>query len=283
MRVEKNINNARKFVLKAKSKGRIIGFVPTMGALHQGHLSLVREAKKDCNFVAVSIFVNPIQFSPKEDLSRYPRDFKKDKSLLNQEGIDLLFYPSKESFYSADFSTYAQETILSKTLCGKSRPVHFRGVCTVLVKLFNIINPDIAYFGQKDYQQALIVKKLVRDFNFPIKIKILPIIRDENNLAISSRNIYLNRQEKNDSTSLYRALSKAKELIVKGQRDSRKVLKEMHKIIIKNKTVKTDYLAIRDADTLEPLENIRGRIVIALAVYLGKTRLIDNIILNVKK
>jgi len=283
MKVEKNINNARKFVLKAKSKGRIVGFVPTMGALHQGHLSLVREAKKDCDFVAVSIFVNPIQFSPKEDLLRYPRDFKKDKNLLNQEGINLLFYPSKESFYSADFSTYAQETILSKTLCGKSRPVHFQGICTVLVKLFNIINPDIAYFGQKDYQQALIVKKLVRDFNFPIKIKILPIIRDENNLAISSRNIYLNRQEKKDSTSLHRALSKAKELIAKGQRDSRKVLKEMRKIIIKNKTAKIDYLAIRDADTLEPLENIRGRMVIALAVYLGKTRLIDNIILNVKK
>ncbi|MBP7088028.1 MAG: pantoate--beta-alanine ligase [Candidatus Omnitrophica bacterium] len=283
MRIERDIDKAQKFSLRTKSKGKLIGFVPTMGALHQGHISLVKEAKKDCSFVAVSIFVNPIQFAPKEDLSCYPRNFKRDEKLLKQEGVDLLFYPSEKNFYPKDFSTYVQETVLSKTLCGESRPTHFQGVCTVLVKLFNIVNPDIAYFGQKDYQQALIVKKLVYDLNFPIKIKILPIVRDENYLAMSSRNSYLSRQEREESASLYQALFKAKELIVGGQRNPRQIVKEMRKIIIKNKTAKIDYLAIRDADTLKPLENIKGKIVVALAVYIGKTRLIDNILLNVKE
>jgi pantoate--beta-alanine ligase len=282
MRIVKNISELREIIKKIKRKRKIVGFVPTMGALHLGHLSLIRKAKKEADFVVVSIFVNPTQFGPNEDYKRYPRPFKKDKEILEKEKVDLLFYPSVKTMYSKDFSTYVEEVSLSKVLCGKFRPGHFKGVCTVVAKLFNIVAPNIAYFGQKDYQQARIIKRMVRDLNFPVKIKVLPIVREKDGLALSSRNSYLSLQERKDALCLYKALNKAKELIEKGEREVKLIKREMKKIIKKVKYTKIDYIEIVDADNLREIERIKGKILIALAVWIGKARLIDNFILNVK-
>jgi pantoate--beta-alanine ligase len=282
MSIVKNISELREIIKKIKRKRKIVGFVPTMGALHLGHLSLIRKAKKEADFVVVSIFVNPTQFGPNEDYKRYPRPFKKDKEILEKEKVDLLFYPSVKTMYSKDFSTYVEEVSLSKVLCGKFRPGHFKGVCTVVAKLFNIVAPNIAYFGQKDYQQARIIKRMVRDLNFPVKIKVLPIVREKDGLALSSRNSYLSLQERKDALCLYKALNKAKELIEKGEREVKLIKREMKKIIKKVKYTKIDYIEIVDADNLREIERIKGKILIALAVWIGKARLIDNFILNVK-
>jgi pantoate--beta-alanine ligase len=282
MVIQTNISQAKQLVQKARKNGKSVGFIPTMGALHEGHLSLVREAVDECGFVVVSIFLNPLQFSPKEDLSHYPRDFKSDRKLLKLAGADLLFYPQAKDFYPSGFSTYVEETHLSKVLCGKSRLGHFRGVCTVLVKLFNVINPDIVYFGQKDYQQALIVRRLISDLNFSLKMKILPIVRDKDNLALSSRNAYLNRSERKESLCIYEALALAKELIDRGEKNTKKIVSTISKKISSKKRAKIDYIEIRNAENLNPLDKVTGKVLIALAVYIGKTRLIDNIVLNVK-
>jgi len=278
-----NINGLRKIISKQRKKSRSISFVPTMGALHKGHLSLVKRAKKEHNFLVVSIFINPLQFGPDEDYKKYPRDKKKDEKLLRAAGVNLLFYPQLKTMYDPDFSVFVDELGLSNVLCGKSRPGHFRGVCTIVTKLFNIVNPDVAYFGQKDYQQAQIIKKLGRDLNFSIKIKILPIVRESNGLALSSRNSYLSRENKWQATCLYRALLLAKKLINDGKRDSTEIIREMKKVVKYSKNNKIDYIQIVDANTLKDIKRIKGKTLIALAVYLGRVRLIDNIILNVKK
>lgn len=282
MVVTGSIDKVREVIREARKKGKIVGFVPTMGALHEGHLSLIKAARRDSSFVVVSIFVNPTQFGPKEDYRSYPRNFKKDIELVKKEKIDLLFYPPAKVIYPDGFSTYISETCLSRALCGKSRPGHFIGVCTVVAKLFNIIEPDIAYFGQKDYQQARIIKKITKDLNFPTKIKVLPIVRERDGLAMSSRNIYLNSKEREVARCLYSAINLAKKLIKKGERNSRKVISKMEELMKSKKRVEIDYIEIVDADELNDLKRIGGRALIALAVYVGKTRLIDNIIVNVK-
>ncbi|MCM8787097.1 MAG: pantoate--beta-alanine ligase [Candidatus Omnitrophica bacterium] len=278
MIISRNIKNVVNIIKKVKSKKKIVGFVPTMGALHKGHLSLVKTAKKDCDFVVVSIFVNPTQFGPKEDYKKYPRTFKKDKKLLEREGVDLVFYPTVKTMYPKDFSTYVQEVFLSNVLCGDSRPGHFKGVCTVVSKLFNIVKPDIAYFGQKDYQQAQIIKRMVADLNFGIKVKVLPIIREPDGLAFSSRNMYLDKIERKQATILFKALTLAKQLIKGGIKDSNIIIKKMKKLILSQDFAKIDYIKIVDPKTLRDVEKIEKKVVVALAVFIGKTRLIDNII-----
>jgi len=274
MIIARSIKKVKEVIRRVKNKK--IGFVPTMGALHQGHLSLVERAKKETDFVVVSIFVNPLQFGPQEDYKLYPRNFKKDEALLRKEGVDLIFYPTPKIMYLKDFSTYVEEVYLSRVLCGVSRPGHFKGVTTVVAKLFNIVEPDIAYFGQKDYQQAQIIKRMVRDLNFPIKIRVLPIVRDKDGLALSSRNSYLNSEERKSALVLFQSIRLAKNLVRRDIVESRLIIKEVKKLINSKKYTKIDYVEIVDPLTLRPLERIEKRGLLALAVYVGRARLIDN-------
>ncbi len=272
----------QKEIIELKRSGKRIGFVPTMGALHDGHLSLVRQSKKENDITVVSIFVNPTQFGPNEDYQRYPRPFEKDKELLEKEEVDYLFYPSVEDMYPEGYETYVILEKLPNHLCGLSRPGHFKGVATVVTKLFNIVQPDRAYFGQKDYQQAKIIQKMVRDLNFPIQIVMMPIVRESNGLAMSSRNTYLSEKERNDATVLYRSLRKAKEMILSGEKDVSKIKEEMKKII-SSVNSRIDYIEIVDPETLESLEIIpkNGKVVVAVAVFIGSARLIDNEIVEI--
>jgi pantoate--beta-alanine ligase len=231
----------------------------------------------------VSIFINPLQFGPKEDFSLYPRDFKSDEKLLKSEGVDLIFYPGRRNIYKKGFSTFIEEKHLSRFLCGQFRPGHFKGVCTVLVKLFNIVNPDMAYFGSKDYQQAQIVKKIVDDLDFSLKVKVLPTIRERSGLAMSSRNAYLSEKEKEGAGCLYRALLMAKKMVEAGESAPSKIIAAMRGIILSEKHSKVDYAKIVDAQTLEDVSCVKGKVLVALAVYVKKVRLIDNIILRGKK
>lgn len=265
---------------KYRNKAKSIGFVPTMGALHEGHLSLIRHARKENDITVVSIFVNPAQFGPKEDFKRYPRPINKDIFLCKKEGVDIIFHPDVKMMYPGDFKTYVTVEGLSGVLCGKSRPGHFRGMATVVIKLFNIVSPDAAYFGQKDAQQTVIIKKMACDLNIPIKIKVIPTLRQKDGLALSSRNLYLSKGERADAFVLYDSLNSAKELIDSGIRDTDKIIKNMRRLICEKNTAKIDYLSIVDLDTLEPVKKITGNTLIALAVWIGKTRLIDNIIVR---
>ena len=274
MIIAQTIKKVKEVIRRVKNKK--IGFVPTMGALHQGHLSLVERAKKETDFVVVSIFVNPLQFGPQEDYKLYPRNFKKDEALLRKEGVDLIFYPTPKIMYLKDFSTYVEEVYLSRVLCGVSRPGHFKGVTTVVAKLFNIIEPDIAYFGQKDYQQAQIIKRMVRDLNFSVKIRVLPIVRDKDGLALSSRNSYLSSEERKSALVLFQSIRLAKDLVRRGIVESSLIIKEVKKLINSKKYTKIDYVEIVDPLTLRPLKRIEKRGLLALAVYVGRARLIDN-------
>jgi len=280
MVIAKTIKHVRKIIFAAKQKNKTIGFVPTMGALHYGHLSLVRAARKNCDFVVVSIFINPTQFGPKEDFRKYPRQFNQDKRLLEIEKVDLVFYPSAAEMYLKDSSTYIKEVYLSEPLCGSTRPGHFRGVCTVVAKLFNIIEPDIAYFGQKDYQQARVVKRMVRDLNFPVKIKIFPTLRERSGLAMSSRNAYLDQKARGDALVLFESLKLAKKLVKEGERDPKKIINKIRKLIISIKNAKIDYVEIVDAQSLRPVDKIKAKVAVVLAVYIGKIRLIDNVLVD---
>jgi pantoate--beta-alanine ligase len=265
---------------KLKLKDRTIGFVPTMGALHEGHLSLIRKARRENDIVVVSIFVNPTQFGPKEDFKRYPRPIRKDIVSCRKEKVDFIFYPKVKDLYAQGFKTFVTVEQFSNILCGKSRAGHFRGVATVVTKLFNIVNPDIAYFGQKDAQQAIIIKRLVCDLNIPVKIKVMPIIREKDGLALSSRNIYLNQQERKDALVLSRSLNLAKDLLKEGERDAARIINSMRKLIKQRKPAKIDYISIVDPKDLKPVKRILNGCLIALAVWMGKTRLIDNIIIK---
>lgn len=266
-----------------KKEGKTIGFVPTMGYLHEGHLSLVRTAKKHADIVVMSIFVNPIQFSPGEDFNTYPRDLKHDEELARQAGVDVIFYPSGSQMYPDGYATYVNVELLTETLCGSSRPGHFKGVTTVVAKLFEIVKPDIAYFGQKDAQQAIVIKKMVEDLNMSVEIKVLPIIRDPDGLAMSSRNVHLSEDERKDALCLYQSLKKAEDLIDRGERDSKRIIKAVEDVIIRvAPSAKIDYISIVDTKTLQDLKTISQEALVALAVFIGKTRLIDNIIVNVK-
>jgi pantoate--beta-alanine ligase len=265
---------------KLKKRGLSIGFVPTMGALHAGHLSLIRRADKENNKVVVSIFVNPIQFGPKEDFRRYPRNLKKDTLLCRREKVDFIFYPRPNQMYAQDFKTYIKVRELSDVLCGAYRLGHFQGVTTVVAKLFNIVMPERAYFGQKDAQQAIIIRKMVRDLDIPVKITVGSTVREKDGLAMSSRNQYLNRQERQKAVILYKALNKARDLVRQGRIDSGGIINEIRQMIMKSKPRKIDYISIADLDTLRPIKRIKDKALLALAVWFGQTRLIDNAILK---
>jgi len=278
MRLVKTIAETKKIIRLEKNKGKTIGFVPTMGYLHKGHLSLVHIARRKSEFLVVSIFVNPTQFSPDEDLREYPRDLKKDLKLLRQEGTDLVFYPSEKQIYPSDYKTYVQVKDLSKLLCGVARPHHFQGVTTIVLKLFNIIEPDIAVFGQKDYQQGVIIKRMVRDLNLDTKIIIGRIIREKDGLAMSSRNTYLSTQQRKNATVLYQSLRWVKWRFNDGLTSPKKAIKKI-RVMIKQNSGKVDYIVAVNKNTLEPVKKLKKGTLIALAAYFGKTRLIDNIIL----
>ncbi|MCX5695098.1 MAG: pantoate--beta-alanine ligase [Candidatus Omnitrophica bacterium] len=276
MKIIKAPDKLFKDLKKFKISGKSIGFVPTMGALHAGHLSLIAQARKENKIVVVSIFVNPKQFGPQEDLKVYPRPLKKDLLLCKKEKVDYVFLPGANALYAEGFSTYVDVEGLSAVLCGKSRPGHFRGVATIVTKLFNLVQPDVAYFGQKDAQQASIIKKMTKDLNFPVKIKIMPTLREKDGLAMSSRNAYLGKQERKDALVLSRALNLAKVLIRGGAKDTVRIISRMKQLISKNKNAKLDYIAIVDSENLKPLKIISGNYLIALALNIKKVRLIDN-------
>ena len=280
MKLYKRISGLQRDILKLKREGKRIGFVPTMGYLHEGHLSLARYARGENDIVVISIFVNPTQFGPREDYRRYPRDLKRDLRLAREEGVDIVFYPSVEEMYPTKYRTYVEVEELSNVLCGKSRPGHFRGVTTVCAKLFNIVLPDVAYFGQKDAQQAIIIKRMVRDLNFPLKIKVLPIVREKDGLALSSRNVYLSSEERKEATVLYRSLKIAEQMVKEGVKDSWKIKRRVRSMISRKETAKIDYVEIVSLEDLEPVTVIDKPALLALAVWFGKARLIDNTILK---
>jgi len=267
-----------------REQDRTIGLVPTMGALHEGHLSLVREARRMCDKVVVSVFVNPTQFGPSEDFEHYPRDLTKDTALLTDYNVDYIFAPSPEEIYPKDFSTYVNVGGLSKLLEGESRPGHFRGVVTIVAILLNTIRPDFAFFGQKDAQQAVIIKRMVRDLAFDSEIIVLPTVREDSGLAISSRNLYLDAEEQQSAAVIHRALKQAKEVFKKGERHAGKLVDAVRSTVETEPRVRLDYVSVVDAETLEKLDKLDERpILIAVAAYVGKTRLIDNTILNKAK
>ena len=282
MKIAHTITQARKEIAKARKYTHTIGLVPTMGYLHEGHLKLIDIAKAHSDYVAVSIFVNPTQFGPHEDFSRYPRDFERDRKLCESRGTDLIFAPSVEEMYPRPSAIRLEIAKLADHLCGARRPGHFNGVMLVVAKLFNIIQPDVAVFGQKDAQQLFIIKRMVEDLNFPIKIIAAPTVREKDGLAMSSRNVYLSPKEREQSTVLYRALQRAKELIAAGERDARKLKIELEKLIASASEAKIDYVEIVDTQDFQPIEKLEGRVLIALAAYFGRARLIDNIILELE-
>jgi len=264
-----------------RAKGRSIGFVPTMGAFHEGHLSLMRRSRAENEISVVSIFVNPTQFCLDEDYESYPRDMERDQEKAEGVGVDYLFCPSVEDMYPQGYSTFVNVEGLTETLCGASRPGHFKGVATVVTKLFNIVMPHRAYFGQKDYQQALVIKRMVTDLNMDIEIVVMPIVREKDGLAMSSRNAYLSPREREAALILSRSLSLAEERIKAGERDAMAVLREMTELIERERMAKIDYVALCHPETLEDLERIEDRALIALAVKIGKARLIDNCLVRV--
>ena len=275
MRVVEKVNDVRAIVKEWKAKGLKVGFVPTMGYLHEGHESLIRKASEENDRVVVSIFVNPIQFGLKEDLSTYPRDLDRDSKVCGRAGADIIFHPENEEMYFEDFSTFVDMSGLTAGLCGKSRPTHFRGVCTVVTKLFNIVAPDRAYFGEKDAQQLAVIKRMVRDLNIDIEIIGCPIVREKDGLAKSSRNTYLSVEE-NAATILNKSLTLAKEKIQSGERNSEVIIKLIEEILNSEKLARVDYIEVVDSLSMEKVERIEKSVLVAIAVFIGKTRLIDN-------
>ncbi len=257
-----------------------VGFVPTMGALHEGHLALVRRARSENESVIVSIFVNPTQFGPQEDFATYPRDFQRDLNLLRAEGVDVVFAPEAEEMYPPGFSTWVEVEGLTERLEGAFRPGHFRGVATVVAKLFNITSPTRAYFGQKDAQQALVLKRMVADLNFGLELIVVPTVREPDGLAMSSRNVYLTPEERRSATILWRALSEAKKLWEEGERDAERLRRQMRELIQSEPRAQLEYVSVADAESLEELSEIDRPALVSLAVRLGRARLIDNITLG---
>ena len=274
MQVTKTVEETRKQIKQWKKEGKTIGLVPTMGFLHEGHASLIRKCREQNDIVVVSDFVNPTQFGPNEDLEAYPRDFERDSKLCESHGADLIFAPSPEDMYHDPHAFVSIDT-LSETLCGKTRPIHFKGVCTVVTKLFHIVAPDRAYFGEKDAQQLAIIRKMVKDLNFDIEIVGCPIVREEDGLAKSSRNTYLNDKERQAALCLSRAVKTGKEVIYTGA-DAKEVLNPMKAIIEAEPLARIDYVMMVDALTMQPIEKADRDVLVAMAVYIGKTRLIDN-------
>ena len=281
MELIRRIHLMREISQEARGRGRRIGLVPTMGALHDGHLSLVRRAKELCDLVVVSVFVNPAQFGPNEDFDRYPRDLTRDADLCVQQGVDYLFAPSAGAMYLPGHRTWVEVEGLSEVFEGAARPGHFRGVATVVLKLFNIVRPHFSFFGQKDGQQVVIVRRMLRDLNVDVELVVCPTQRDADGLALSSRNAYLGPAERAAATCLYRALERARELIEEqGVRDARQVEAAIREVIDSEPLARLDYVAITDVETLERVETIDRQVLVALAVWIGETRLIDNMLLS---
>jgi pantoate--beta-alanine ligase len=280
MEVLTKIEQLRQAVAAARSKGRRIGFVPTMGDLHAGHMALVTAAEQETDFLIVSVFVNPTQFGPGEDYERYTRNLPHDTELCEAAGVDILFAPSADEMYPRENLTWVDVEKLSEPLCGQSRPGHFRGVATVCAKLFNIVQPDMAFFGRKDAQQALVIKRMVKDLNMPLRIVVCPTIREADGLAMSSRNRYLNAEERKDAAAIYASLKKCAGLLEQGVVDARILEDEIRRTIEQTPSTRIEYAGIMDADTLAPVDRIRGKTLIAVAVRIGSTRLIDNLIFD---
>ncbi|MBO8152786.1 MAG: pantoate--beta-alanine ligase [Candidatus Marinimicrobia bacterium] len=279
MKLIEKIADLREEIKRFKREGKIIGFVPTMGYFHEGHLSLMDIARKRSDVLVVSIFVNPIQFGPNEDYNRYPRDLKRDLKLAEERGVDIVFHPDNREMYQENFQTYVNVEKLTKGMCGKYRPGHFRGVTTVVAKLFNIVQPDIAVFGQKDVQQAIVIKRMVGDLNFPVEIVVGPVIREHDGLAMSSRNTYLNDEERKQAPMIYKALKVAREKVKMGNRDAAKLKEIIESTIATAPLVRIEYVEIVDDENLEPVSEVKPGTLAAVAVWFGKTRLIDNIYL----
>lgn len=277
MIIAETINEVRAQVREWKRQGLKVGLVPTMGYLHEGHASLVRESVRRCDKTVASVFVNPTQFAPNEDLATYPRDFARDCEILEREGCDMVFHPSVEEMYPEGFATYVEiQSEMPKQLCGKTRPIHFRGVCTVVCKLFNIATPDMAFFGEKDAQQLAIVRRMVRDLSIGVEIVGCPIVREADGLAKSSRNAYLSEKERSAALVLSKAVSLGKKMTEEGERDASKVVAAMRALIEAEPLARIDYVSAVDGETMAPVKEISDCTLVALAVYIGKTRLIDN-------
>ncbi|MFH1371676.1 MAG: pantoate--beta-alanine ligase [Planctomycetota bacterium] len=284
MKVAKTIKSVRAFVKAARKTGRTIGFVPTMGALHQGHISLIDRSVKKGDFVVVSIFVNPTQFGSGEDLSKYPRPLRADMKICKEHGVNVVFVPAVGEIYGSGTVTSVNVDKLSGRLCGRFRPGHFRGVATVCAKLFNIVGPDVAYFGQKDAQQLVVIKRMVADLNIPLKIIGCPTVRAADGLALSSRNQYLSPGERKDATCIYRSLRAAREMIKAGVTNPKTIIAQMRKIINAANTLSSiEYVSIVDAETLEDVHRIAGRVLVAVTARFGSARLIDNIAVDAGK
>lgn len=278
MRIFENAEEIQSWSLERRVSGQTIGFVPTMGCLHQGHLSLIKVAASECDIVVLSIFVNPTQFGAGEDFGRYPRDQQRDIDLCERHGVDALFIPDADAMYAADASVRVVESALSKGLCGASRPGHFSGVGTVVAKLFNIVRPHVAVFGQKDYQQAVVIQRMIRDLNFPVELKVAPIVREKDGLALSSRNSYLSEEERQRARAVYTSLQRAHHKFLSGVSDAR-VLRALVSEELRGASLDIDYVEIVNGNTLEPVASVGMGDVVLISVFCGKTRLIDNCVL----
>lgn len=283
MEIAKTINSVRALVQAARGQGQKIGLVPTMGALHIGHVSLIEAAVQQTDFVVVSIFVNPTQFCPGEDLDNYPRPVEADLKICRQQGVDVVFAPTPQEMYASENLTWVTVEKLTEPLCGRFRPGHFRGVTTVCAKLFNIVQPDVAFCGQKDGQQAIVIKRMVADLNMPLKIVVCPTVREPDGLAVSSRNQYLSPSQRKDATHIYKALQTCQQMIEAGEKDAAKVVAEMRKILARIPSAQIEYVNLVDAETVEPVSRIAGQVLAAVAVRCGPARLIDNILVDAGK
>ncbi len=281
MKIIQSVTSAKKLFCSCHQQGKKIGFVPTMGYFHEGHSSLMRRARKENDIVVVSIFVNPTQFGPGEDFKKYPRDRRTDVSLAKKEGVDYVFCPTVKDMYPSGFSNSITNERMSHVLCGASRPGHFQGVLTIVCKLFNILTPDRAYFGQKDFQQYMLIRQMVKDLNMGVRITMCPIVRERDKLAMSSRNVYLDKASRLRAVALSKSLFLARQMIQQGERNPKCIRQKINKML-KNAVDKIDYIAICAADSLISVNCLKGKIFIGIAAYIGKTRLIDNILVNVK-
>ena len=282
MEVAKTITAVRAAVRQARQQGKTIGLVPTMGALHRGHVWLVEAAARQCDFVAVSIFVNPTQFGPSDDFNKYPRPIEQDLAICREHGVDLVFAPSPQEMYGDEVLTWVEVERLTDPLCGSFRPGHFRGVTTVCAKFFNIVLPDVAFFGQKDAQQAVVIRRMVRDLNMPLEIVVCPTVREPDGLAMSSRNQYLTAEQRGQAATIYRALAHAEDQIRRGIRDAHTVAAGVIGILRQVPGVEIQYVSIVDAESLQAADPVSGKVLIAVAVRIGSTRLIDNIVVDAR-
>ena len=280
MEVVENIESVRKSVKAARDQDKTVGLVPTMGALHIGHLSLIEAATNQCDFAVVSIFVNPTQFGPGEDFEKYPRTLDEDLGMCREAGVDLVFLPAVQEMYGSEDLTWVAVEKLTEPLCGRFRPGHFRGVTTVCAKLFNIVLPDAAFFGQKDGQQSVVIKRMVADLKMPLEIVVCPTVREVNGLAVSSRNKYLGEQQKRDAALIYESLVKCREMVESGVRNAGDIVEQMTRVLGRAASIEIEYVSIVDAESLQELEEIRGKVMAAVAVKIGPARLIDNIVLD---